>query len=223
MFIYSTFEAEVANIQKDTEKQDIEPSTDNTTAVTTDENAEPTTEDADTFPQNGPVDLASKTADEDDTYEFALRNSFMTTSTKGQPTISKIEGPTKLLQAKTSAQLLNMVHNTVLDDQEKINTFISQLKTGEVQTKGGTGFRQRRLTYSQHTVNESPHEVSPPKIQPKTTRAARTTIFASSEIGVVQEKKPPFPKNAMGTYSCHGIEPSEEEEDGIKLTKTEDV
>ena len=43
----------------------------------------------------------------------------------------------------------------------------------------------------------------------------RTSIFASSEIGVVQEKKPPFPIEYLGTYSCHGIEPSPNEEDGI--------
>lgn len=96
-----------------------------------------------------------------------------------------------------------MVSENVLDDKEKIATFINQLKAGDIQTKGLTEFRQRRLTYSQQTVTDEPSPVKTPR-PPK----SRTTIFASSEIGVVQEKKPPFPANILGTYSCHGIEPS---------------
>jgi serine/threonine protein phosphatase PrpC len=35
----------------------------------------------------------------------------------------------------------------------------------------------------------------------------RTTIYASTEIGVTQEKTSPFTNDFMGTYSCHGVEP----------------
>eukprot|EP01031_Cornospumella_fuschlensis_P026294 gene26294-31763_t len=162
-------------------------------------------------------------------YEFSLRNSFSINSfaKKGHdphnssaPTIvSKIEGPGKLLKAKTSTQLISMVEEDELQEHSKIAEFINKLKAGEVQTKAKTEFRQRRLTYSQRTDEDNgvpsgpestkkadePSVLSPPK---PTGRAPRTTIFASSEIGVKQEKLPPFPNEVLGTYSCHGIEPA---------------
>lgn len=160
--------------------------------------------------------------DHDDHYEFGLHSSVATQIQSIQPdsgsAISKIEGPHKLLRAKTSAQLLSMVNDAVMDDQDKIANFISMLKSGEMQTKGNE-FRQRRLTYSQQTVSDDggSSNNAPPTQSPKVTkpRASRTTIFASSEIGVKQEKKAPFPPESLGTYSCHGIEPSDQEEDGI--------
>lgn len=164
---------------------------------------------------------------DEETTEFGLHPSAMQSinSSESQKTISKIEGPAKLLRAKTSAQLLSMVTETAIDDQEKISNFISLLKSGEMQTKGNE-FRQRRLTYSQHTVSDdgtpsAGQQPSPVKTAPKPARS-RTTIFASSEIGVVQEKKAPFPTNILGTYSCHGIEPSDEEEDGIHAKINQD-
>lgn len=137
-------------------------------------------------------------------------------------TISAIEGPGKFLRAKTSSQLLSLVSDSVLDDQEKIANFISQLKSGEVQSKQTSDFRTRRLTFSQNTQDVATNAdgvagaavSTPPKVAPKRLKS-RTTIFASSEIGVVQAKQPPFPNDVMGTYSCHGIEPSLDEEDGI--------
>lgn len=129
----------------------------------------------------------------------------------------------KLMKQKTSSQLLSEMNESVADDQEKIANFISQLKAGDVQTQKTSAFRQRRLTYTQKTVDE-PVEAQAqgdgstpaPVVSPaKRPRNVRTTIFASSEIGVVREKTPPFPDSVLGTYSCHGIEPSYEEEDGI--------
>jgi serine/threonine protein phosphatase PrpC len=158
-----------------------------------------------------------------DHYEFGLHSSVATQIQSIQPdagsSISKIEGPHKLLRAKTSAQLLSMVNDAVIDEQDKIANFISLLKSGEMQTKGNE-FRQRRLTYGQQTVSDDGHAVAhaPPSQSPKSAtkpRASRTTIFASCEIGVKQEKRAPFPPNSLGTYSCHGIEPSDQEEDGI--------
>ena len=57
---------------------------------------------------------------------------------------------------------------------------------------------------------EQPEPKTPDKKMSK-----RTTIYASSEIGVKQETTAPFHPSIMGTYSCHGIEPDPEEEDGI--------
>ncbi len=152
------------------------------------------------------VDRTASAATEDDDYEFSLRHSF---TVAAPTTISKIEKKNNLLKAKTSSQLLELVSNEVLEDHGKIDLFISQLKAGEVQTKQLTEFRQRRLTYSQQTVEEEPP--SPTARAPRTPKT-RTTIFASSEIGVVQEKKPPFPPTILGTYSCHGIEPGIDDE-----------
>lgn len=154
--------------------------------------------------------------DDGESYDFSLRHSFAMKDedqVSEITSISRIDGPSKLLRAKTSAQLLSMVTEEALGDQQKISSFISLLKAGEMQTKAPSEFRQRRLTYSQQTVSEQTMKESP-KPAPKVPKS-RTTIFASSEIGVMQEKKPPFPHEVLGTYSCHGIEPSEDEEDGI--------
>lgn len=163
---------------------------------------------------------ADDDVDDEETYQFNLRNSVQikpgSMPSMSAAMISSIEGPAKLLKAKTSTQLLSMVDDSALDENAKIAAFISQLKAGEVQTKGKTEFRQRRLTYSQQTVNESPSIVEIAKhSSPIRSAKNRTTIFASSEIGVVREKQPPFPNDVLGTYSCHGIEPSPDEEDGI--------
>jgi serine/threonine protein phosphatase PrpC len=154
------------------------------------------------------INRIESTATEDehnDGYEFSLRNSF---TVSAGTTISKIEKKNNLLRAKTSSQLLSMVSDEVLDEKGKIENFINQLKAGEVQTKNLTEFRQRRLTYSQEAQEEV---TSPIKQQPIKQPKSRTTIFASSEIGVIQEKKPPFPTHILGTYSCHGIEPGYDE------------
>jgi hypothetical protein len=155
-------------------------------------------------PANGGISLSSK----------------MTTINGSEHSVA---GPGKLTRAKTSSQLLSMASEAVLDDQQKIANFISQLKAGELQTTAASDFRTRRLTFSQNTQDSMtpsrPEEVVDMlPVQPKSSVKrvqSRTTIFASSEIGVVQEKKPPFPNEILGTYSCHGIEPSMDEEDGI--------
>jgi hypothetical protein len=180
---------------------------------------DPTNEDEGNSHERGiEIDRTISAATDDgieDGYEFSLRNSFHTVQANPNNNtnmISKIErGKTNLLKAKTSSQLLSLVSSEVLDDKDKIASFISQLKSGEVATKETTEFRQRRLTYSQQTVEDEP---SPMKQTPRVPKS-RTTIFASSEIGVVQEKKPPFPNHILGTYSCHGIEPGLDETEAI--------
>lgn len=113
-----------------------------------------------------------------------------------------------LVRAKTSSELLKTSNNNLLEQSERVSGFISQLKNGDVATKKSSEFRTRRLTYSQRTAQET-EPVTPIK-----SRATRTTIFSSSEIGVRQEKVPPFDPLTMGTFSCHGIEPDGDSEDG---------
>ena len=98
----------------------------------------------------------------------------------------------------------------MVDEQEvqdsKIADFLGALKEGNIQTSKSSQFRTRRLTYAQKTVQD-PEPRSPDKLL-----RTRTTIYASSEIGVRQEKVPPFEDHILGTFSCHGIEPGQEQE-----------
>jgi hypothetical protein len=125
-----------------------------------------------------------------------------------------------------------MAKDAMQEDQQRIADFIKQIKAGEVQTQSTSEFRARRLTYSVKTEEDvipNPHAMPGSPFQERqpsmvmgstsrkqtTVRAARTTIFASSEIGTVTEKPPPFPDSVLGTYSCHGIEPAHDEEEGV--------
>eukprot|EP01038_Epipyxis_sp_PR26KG_P011038 gene11038-14822_t len=127
------------------------------------------------------------------------------------PTFSSPPG--KLLRQKTSSQLLAEATDSVLEDQEKIANFISQLKSGEVQTQASSEFRARRLTYHQKTAEGGTLDNA--KATVSLTTVPRTSIYSSTEIGVQHETDPPFPPDILGTFSCHGIEPSYEEESGI--------
>ena len=113
-----------------------------------------------------------------------------------------------LVRAKTSQDLLSEVES-IDDHAAKITSFIGQLKQGDISTTRSSQFRIRRLTYSQRTVQ------APENSSPNNKIARRTTIYASTEIGVRQEKVAPFPDSLLGTFSCHGIEPSDMEEDGV--------
>ena len=129
-----------------------------------------------------------------------------------------------LVRQYTSAELIDALKgadSAALDDQDKISSFITQLKKGDIATNKKTSeFRKKRLTY-EHIPTNAPLLESPNKLmqqsqqqqQQQTTTAQvskekskpkRTTIFASSEIGVRQDKKPPFVSSLMGTFSCHG-------------------
>lgn len=58
-------------------------------------------------------------------------------------------------------------------------------------------FRQRRLTFAMQRDRSTSANVQ-----------HITTIYCSAEIGEVRDITPPFPSTVLGTYSCHGIEPS---------------
>lgn len=185
--------------------------------------------------KNGTEESATDTGeDESDSNKFSLKGSveyhpFMSSKGDGlgQLPAHEEDRPAlgKFMKQKTSSELLSEMNENLQGDQEKIANFITQLKSGEVQTKQTSTFRARRLTYTQKTVDDSVTEaadtaaaaagVKKDSPRAKHRTKARTTIFASSEIGVVTEKKPPFPDDILGTYSCHGIEPSYDEEDGI--------
>ena len=186
------------------------------TPVKTDENVEEEEEDGDRVDEN----------------EFNLKGSVIYqpfTSSDNLKALSKKgsgeDPPGTLMRARTSSQLIDMAKDSVHDDQRKIADFIKQIKSGELQSQSTSEFRTRRLTYSAKTDDDIPSagsaafvDRSPPAALPirkSAARTVRTTIFASSEIGTITEKAPPFPDSVLGTYSCHGIEPSYDEEDGI--------
>jgi serine/threonine protein phosphatase PrpC len=140
---------------------------------------------------------------------------------------ANVDEPGTLMRARTSSQLVDMAKDSVQEDQQRIADFIKQIKAGEVQTQTTSEFRARRLTYSVKTEDDmapstpvNPFGGGSPSIKAdpgsgsrkqSSMRQVRTTIFASSEIGTVTEKPPPFPDSVLGTYSCHGIEPAHDD------------
>ena len=124
------------------------------------------------------------------------------------------KGKNPLVRQYTSAELIDALKgadSAALDDQDKISSFISQLKKGDIATNKKTSeFSKKRLTYEHIPMNvplvESPQQnkTTPTPVSKEKSKPKRTTIFASSEIGVRQDKKPPFVSSLMGTFSCHG-------------------
>jgi len=126
----------------------------------------------------------------------------------------------------TSTELIDALKAgdaAALDDQDKISSFISNLKnkdeTGAKPNKA-SAFRKKRLTYEHipsagdkvKETSSQKKDVPVPMPKQDKVKPKRTTIFSSSEIGVRQDKKPPFVSSLMGTFSCHGIEPGEDED-----------
>jgi len=173
--------------------------------------------------------------DDDDDEEEHYVNNFRLKSSKSmiyQPFLysnsSKNESHSERVRSKSSAQLLDLAQSAIQEEHDKLTNFVASLKAGDVTPKVASNFRIRRLTYKNHGVDDegSPSKSSPDKKSPVrqvsikapltgTKRIIRTTIFASSEIGQVTETTPPFPESMLGTYSCHGIEPSYYEDDGV--------
>jgi len=110
-----------------------------------------------------------------------------------------------LNRIRTSTEIVDELSKIELSNRS-ISDYISSLKDTESPAKvTQSEFRARRLTYDKQT--ESFKE--PPIVEAK--RSKRTSIYASSEIGVTQKKLPPFPAKYMGTFSCHGVEPGRAE------------
>lgn len=119
-------------------------------------------------------------------------------------------GSKAMLVTKTSQAMLEDLIDEENERQTKVAEFLSQIKDGNVIQSKASKFRDRRLTFASKEKDKVPSVESPPKLIRK-----RTTIYASTEIGVRQEKKAPFDSSYMGTYSCHGIEPGEDFEDDM--------
>jgi hypothetical protein len=118
----------------------------------------------------------------------------------------------------TSTELIDALKAgdaAALDDQDKISSFISNLKnkdeTGAKPNKA-SAFRKKRLTYEHipsagdkvKETSSQKKDVPVPMPKQDKVKPKRTCIFSSSEIGVRQDKKPPFVSSLMGTFSCHG-------------------
>lgn len=99
---------------------------------------------------------------------------------------------------------------------EEISKQVSMMFSGAAGATGATGaagaagpaginmkqgarkdFRQRRLTFAMQRDRSTSADME-----------HTTTVYCSAEIGEVRDVTPPFPSNILGTYSCHGIEPS---------------
>lgn len=124
------------------------------------------------------------------------------------------------MRTKTSAELLQLATDSALESNDKISTFISQLKAGEVLTRKTSDFRLRRLTCEKKIEQNKQQKMSTK--EKSTRRHKRTSIFASSEIGMIREKSAPFPPTIMGTFSCHGIEPDYDDEDAVVAKTNQD-
>lgn len=115
-----------------------------------------------------------------------------------------------MLRVKTNVDLLESLDQSTMesDNEVKLSTFMKTLNAEDADKNTRTSqFRKRRLTYSQRVYGAN-EAVEPDRRE----RTKRTSIYASTEIGVRQEKVPPFPDNYMGTFSCHGIEPGDNDE-----------
>lgn len=145
-------------------------------------------------------------------------------ATGGKPGLSRasswstsrpIQAPFVIVKNKSSKNLLNSINEDQINEKiVKIDDFLTDLHNSECSVrsddsaKSNTSFRTRRLTYGISLEHEL-QQVS------LVAMKQRTSIFSSAEIGVVQVSELPFRGDVMGTYSCHGIEPSLYEEDMI--------
>lgn len=103
--------------------------------------------------------------------------------------------------AKTAAEILVSLQQS----SDDFGRLLQLQHSPDYRASPTSQFRKRRLTMQDQSQHDSPKD--PVEV------AKRTSIFASSEIGVTVEKAPPFPHNILGTFSCHGIEPEYSEDD----------
>lgn len=131
---------------------------------------------------------------------------------------------------KTSMDLIATLESSG-SSKEMIAKFLEKLQEEKAKRKSSE-FRAKRLTFDadeivetaltvpeeeelqegNFTVNSEKGSRSPSS---PSKLSKRTSIFSSGELGVQQEKEPPFPIENVGTYSCHGVEPDPTSEDGL--------
>ncbi len=106
--------------------------------------------------------------------------------------------------AKTAEDIMVALSN-LQQSSDDIGRLMQFQHSPDYRASPTSQFRKRRLTMQDQGQHDSP--VDPVEV------SKRTSVFASSEIGVTVEKAPPFPPNILGTFSCHGIEPEYSEDD----------
>jgi len=132
---------------------------------------------------------------------------------------------------KTSMDLISTLEQSI-DNKEMIANFVKKLKDEKLK-KLSSEFRARRLTFDAHDKVETDLELDLPEeyeqvvspvdsmrspsgsMRSPSKLTKRTSVFSSGELGVQQEKEPPFPIDNLGTYSCHGVEPDPTSDDGL--------
>ena len=97
-----------------------------------------------------------------------------------------------------------------------VSNFIDQLK--EADTPQASKFRARRLS-SAHTYEKG-------AMMPSTTlngdATNATVIYSSTEMDGAHQLNPHFSTDILGSYSCHGIEPSDDDEGGVHQKTNQD-
>ena len=123
---------------------------------------------------------------------------------------------------KTSMDLIATLESSI-DNKEMVSNFVQKLKDDK-RSRKSSEFRIRRLTFDTDEQVETVEDVYATDLAVESPAASlkspskltkRTSIFSSGELGVQQEKEPPFPIENLGTYSCHGVEPDPTSEDGL--------
>ena len=111
-----------------------------------------------------------------------------------------------------------------LDGADKIQLYLDKLLNGEVKTQKASKFRKKRLTYEHNEKPAASLAASPVAMPPKVTEikaamghrkvSVSAAMFKADEIGALQDGKvpPPFPPATLGVFSCHGVEPGENED-----------
>jgi len=172
---------------------------------------------------NKPSAIVGRTGYDD--YEFEEEGTSDTEEHRDSAAIpinTRFKEENAFIRTRTSSQMLEDATTSIDENATRIASFIGDLKSGDVrQSKIQGGIRARRLT-SGTNIEENTGPQSPTQKKKSMSTAPRTTIFSSTEIGVRQERAAPFNADLMGTFSCHGIEPSDDTEDGIQQKINQD-
>jgi hypothetical protein len=97
-----------------------------------------------------------------------------------------------------------------------VANFIDQLK--EADTPAASKFRARRLS-SAHTY-EKGSTIKTPVME--SGGSNETVIYSSTEMDGAHTLNPHFSSAVLGSYSCHGIEPSDDDDGGINQKTNQD-
>ncbi|CAM9104447.1 unnamed protein product [Phaeothamnion confervicola] len=123
-----------------------------------------------------------------------------------------------------------LLEGAVSDDEAAATALAFAAKLGDIGSSGGSGtalanshgngakpsdFRKRRLSVSAK-------KAAARGVPDGEVRRSSKVMYRSLEIGAVPAVPLPFPDTVVGTYSCHGVEPSYYEEDGVAAKINQD-